>query len=272
MDKNVVYCGTRNLYPVMVTAAKSLLTHSQIDRVYFVIEDDEFPMPLPECISTVNVANQQWFPTTGANYVSSWTYMAYVRLALGKILPDVHKILYLDTDTIVMKDLSAVFDTDITGKHFGMIREDIGDIPLEMCKGMSIVNHVMLPFQTDGPRPEYCIRPYYNSGVMLMNLDHLRETGMDDALIHELNTVSYKYPDQDAINLLCKGNITEIPAEYNVIMSLQPDFPQDKIVIRHFAAEKPLWRSSLWQKYRRMTWTEVLEKQKALKGEFTDET
>lgn len=51
--KAAVYCGTRNLYRQMITAAKSLLIHSDVDKIYFLIEDDDFPYSLPpeiECL------------------------------------------------------------------------------------------------------------------------------------------------------------------------------------------------------------------------------
>ena len=42
-----VYCGTRNLYKNMITAAKSLLIHSNVEKIYFLIEDDIFPYEIP---------------------------------------------------------------------------------------------------------------------------------------------------------------------------------------------------------------------------------
>lgn len=34
------YSGTRNIYDKMLTAAKSLLMHSNVEKIYFLIEDD----------------------------------------------------------------------------------------------------------------------------------------------------------------------------------------------------------------------------------------
>lgn len=264
MDKTVVYCGTQNHYPFMEVAAKSLLYHTPVDRVYFLIEDDIYPWMLPDMISTINVSDQQWFRPDGANYKSDWTYMAYVRIALTKILPDCHAALYMDTDTLVLHDISPLLDANLDGYCFGMIAEDIGDVPIEMCKAFSVAGTQLAIFQSDSPRPEYCIRPYYNSGVMMMNLDEMRRTGMDDILIDEINNVYHKYPDQDAINLMCRDKILPVPLEYNVIPSLCPDFPQEQIRIKHFAADKPLWKSSLWQQYRRIPWKTVMERQAML--------
>lgn len=266
MDKIVAYCGTRNLYPVMETAAKSLLYNTYIDNVYFFIEDDVFPTALPGVISTVNVSDQQWFDRNGPNYNTSWTYMAYTRLVITKILPDCHRILYLDTDTIVMQDISPVFEANLNGKLFGMVREDLHELQLEICNAFVDHGNALTHFQSDSARPAYCTHPYYNSGVMLMNLDELRVTGMDDAIIHEINTVSYPYPDQDAINLLCKNRIFPLPTEYNVISAISPDFPLDQIRIKHYASDKPLWKSSLWQRYKRMSWESIMERQAKLIG------
>ena len=269
MDKIAVYCGTRNLYPVMTVAAKSLLYNTPVDRVFFFIEDDGFPDDIPDIITTVNVSAQTFFPPSGANYSSSWTYMAYIRLALTKILPEIHQALYLDTDTLVLKDISPLLSADLVDCFFGMVAEDIGDVPLEICKSFVHFNRTIIPFQSDSPRPSYPVRPYFNSGVMLMNLDLLRSSGMDDALIHELNTVSYPYPDQDAINILCNGRIAPFPTEYNVIASLIPDFPQDAVRIKHFASDKPLWKSSLWQSFKRLPWDAVMTRHNTLKGVCT---
>ena len=42
MMRAAVYSGSRNLYPHMVTAAKSLVANSSVEKIYFLIEDDKF--------------------------------------------------------------------------------------------------------------------------------------------------------------------------------------------------------------------------------------
>lgn len=259
MDKIVVYTGTRNVYPHMEVAAKSLLCHTKVDRVFFLIEDDEYPGNLPDCITTMNVSGQQWFDPSGPNYKSTWTYMAFLRLAFGKLFPQYHQVLYLDTDTLVLNDISPLLSTPLPSPYcFAMVQEDVGDVPLEMIHAMQASTDFVASFQSDNPRPAFCIRPYYNSGVMLMNLDKLRQSGMDDRMIQEINTTKYPYPDQDIINLFCHDRIKPLQTEYNVIPALFPDFPPGQIRIKHFASDKPLWKSSLWQSYRRMSWQQVI--------------
>lgn len=266
MDKIVVYTGTRNVYKAMETAAKSLLASTPVDHVYFMIEDDVYPDALPDIITTMHLPEQNWFDSSGPNYHSSWTYMAFLRLAFAKVFPQYDQVLYLDSDTIVLRDITSMLELSLGQNLFGMVQEDINEIPLEIMHSFAVVPDGLVKFQSDEPRPEFCIRPYYNSGVMLMNLHQLRVTGKDDSLIRHLNTTLHQYPDQDTINLLCHDMILSLPPEYNVIPALFPDFPQHKIRIRHFASDKPLWKSSLWQSFRRMSWDDVIARQISLKG------
>ena len=103
--RTAVYTGTRNLYPYMISAAKSLLIHSNVEQIYFLIEDDVFPYDLPPKTHTINVSNQQYFKKDGPNFKSEFTYMALIRVALTKILQE-DIVLSLDVDTIVNENIS----------------------------------------------------------------------------------------------------------------------------------------------------------------------
>ena len=56
--RTAVYAGTRNVYDRMLAPAKSLLMHSNVDKIYFLIEDNNFPDELPKEIECINVSNQ----------------------------------------------------------------------------------------------------------------------------------------------------------------------------------------------------------------------
>ncbi len=265
-ERIVVYTGTRNVYTNIEVAAKSLLCNTPVDRVFFCIEDDTFPSQLLDIVTVKNIPANDWFDPGGPNYRSSWTYMAFLRLAFPKVFDEYDQVLYLDSDTLVLQDISDILGMNLGRYYFAMAQEDIGDIPLEILHSFADTPNGLLKCQSDNPRPDFCVRPYYNSGVLLMNLRELRRTGKDDELMQEINTVRHQYPDQDTINLLCHGRILPLPAECNVIPALFPDFPQEHIRIKHFASDKPLWKSSLWQYYKRMPWDKVMENQNKLKG------
>jgi lipopolysaccharide biosynthesis glycosyltransferase len=240
----------------MTVAVKSLLCHTHMDKVYLFTEDDVFPADLPDCIVNVNVSHQQWIrPDSG----STWTYMANMRFCLGKLIPGADIVLYLDTDTLVLQDISTLWDVNLSGKLFGMVREDVGDITLEFLRGSFVASgdRTIAPLHSDDARPPYPVRPYYNSGVMLINVAELVRTGADDMLIDTVNNPdgTSLYPDQDAINLLCAEQIVPLSDRFNVIHALRPDFSLQDIAIKHYASDKPLWKSSVWQSYKHMPWT-----------------
>lgn len=185
-----VYHGTRNVYAEMYTAMKSLVMHSNVEKIYLLIEDDEFPFELPECAETINVSDQQYILPDSPNYECHWTWMVMLRAAFPKIFPQHDVILSLDIDTIVTKNIDDIWDTDLTDAYYAGVRETSSSDLHRMT--------------------------YTNMGVCLMNLKKLREDGMDSRILTELNTVFYPYTEQDVFNALCQGHIAILPCEYNV--------------------------------------------------------
>ena len=225
--KAAVYCGTRNVYWTMTPAAKSLLKHSDVERIYFLIEDDSFPEPLPEIFTCINVSRQRWIRADGPNAGRRWTWMSLVRAALPKLLPELDTVLNLDNDTIVVSDISDLWDLNLGKNFFAGVREP----------GKSIEHD------------------YINYGVTLHNLKLLRETGMCDSLILALNTKRYDCPMQDSLYELCGGRVLLLDGAYNVTDYTERSTEVPRIV--HYAAV-PCWeRRALVETYRKMSWSEV---------------
>ena len=219
MDKVAVYAGTRNLYEQMYVCLKSLLANTIIDRVYLLIEDDEFPYHVPDNVMIANVSEQQFFLPGSPNYSSPWSYMAMLRCVLSFILKDEERVLWLDCDTIVNDDISDLFEINMDGYFYAGVME---------------------------PQKSKDIFRYINSGVMLCNLELLRETQKEVELAYFLNTYRFVWADQEVINLLCQGHIRTIDSEYNQnAFTLQCVRPK----IIHYAAVKDFKNDWAYQKY-----------------------
>lgn len=185
--KAAVYTATRNLYEHMLPAIKSLICNSDVERIYLIIEDDAFPYELPDICEVINMSGQTFFRTDGPNMNSRYTYMAMIRAALPVILPDLDRVLSLDVDTIVDRDISDLWDLPIDDCYFSAAHE-----------WHETTNKFI----------------YTNVGVCLFNLKKLRDGKMDE-IIHILNTRQYEWMEQDVMNMLCQGYIYDMPAEYN---------------------------------------------------------
>ena len=233
--KAAVYAGTRNLYPHMVTAAKSILKNSAVDRVYFLIEDDVFLYELPEEIECINVGGQKIFNLYGPNAQSNWTYMVLMRAALSKIFPEIDRILSLDVDTLVVGDISELWDMDL------------GDCLLAMAQE----KHA--GYRPYGPT-------YYNAGVMVQDLAGLRETGMEDILINAINHERFRYNEQDAINKYCASMIKDLDPKYNdchICGLTENPAIVHFIANRNWATDPNMPRSELLIKYRALSWDDI---------------
>ena len=212
--KIVVYAGNRRYYHNLVCAAKSLLEHSPVDRIYFLTEDDTFPEPLPDIIQCINVSNQNVFHVPGPNISGYYSYMTTLRAGLTKILPDVDRILWLDPDTIVTDDISPIWNYDISSYCFAAVQETRNNTHTK--------------------------KPYYNAGTMLMNLDFMRKTGIDQQIINTINTTHYTHLEQDVLNFTCDGQILDLPPVYNASFVSDPcKFPRIKHYLDRAKADLP---------------------------------
>ena len=220
--RTVVYGGTRNVYGDMVTACKSLLFHRGADRVFFLIEDDAFPEPLPDCVQCINVAQQTFFKPDNPNCKKRWTYMTLMRCVLPFLPQFSGRVLWLDIDTIVCGDLQGLWT--------------LPDAPIYMA-------------QEVGRRYEY-----FNAGVLLMDCEMFRDDARQAVLA--LNSRTFDFPDQDVINQIMRGRILTLPPEFNVSNWTVKGSAEPRIL--HYAANRNWQADERWQRFEHMEWGEIL--------------
>lgn len=189
----------------MIPAVNSLVENSDVEKIYLFIEDDVFPYAMPEICEFRNIRNQTVFRKTGPNYSSKWTYMSMMRVALPFLLPDQDRILYLDIDTIVVKDVSVLWNIELDDCYFAAARE---------------------PAKS---RSDFI---YINAGVMMLNLEKMRD-GLAEQMIDLLNKHFYPCKEQDLFSELCQGKFKLLRGDYNVCDFT--DMPRMSRII-HFAA------------------------------------
>lgn len=156
--------------------------------------------------------------------------ISLARILLGDLLPkDVEKVLYLDGDILVLRDIKELYDTPFDGKVAVMARDNA------------------LPYYSFYTF-EY---PYFNSGVILMDLNVWRKQQISKNLLAYLNdnmdlfipkessSDYYNYPDQDLINYCLKGKIKEISDMWNYAHMLGEY--HEAIGIVHFLSQYKPW-------------------------------
>jgi lipopolysaccharide biosynthesis glycosyltransferase len=137
-----------------------------------------------------------------ANKKSSYTPYAVLRL-LADLIPEIpDRILYLDTDTLVAKDISSFFHMDMEDYEFAASKDMMG---------------------------RFFINPrYQNSGVLLMNMALIRKTGLLEQCRYFVNKRLSLLPDQDALNKYVRKK-KFLSMDYN-----RQGRPNKDTIIKHF--------------------------------------
>ena len=181
--------------------------------------------------------------------IAPLTVAAYYRILLPTVLPSLSKILYLDCDILVLKDISPLFDIDMT--HYAVAAvEDILKLEEEHRLQLNLS-------YADG---------YFNSGVMMVNLDYWREHDGEYRLLEfSKRKRQVFFHDQDALNHVFRKQWFQLSPQWNRLYpAIYPtmrfhsicdadDFDNPKIV--HFWGYIKPWYNINWlfgNKYRRL--------------------
>jgi lipopolysaccharide biosynthesis glycosyltransferase len=141
----------------------------------------------------------------GATLGPGRSHMAYCRVLLPRLL-DVPGLIYLDSDVLVFRDLSELFDLALPADKLLAAARDsetqtLGEDSRTLVSAMKL--------SPDGR--------YFSSGVMLLNLEQLRRHNFTEHSIEFLKSWrgQYRFWDQSAINFLLHGRIAELPEHWN---------------------------------------------------------
>lgn len=123
---------------------------------------------------------------------------AMIKFIIPNIFSDLDRILYIDADLIVRKDLLDLYMTSMDDEY--------------LCA----VVDMWAPI-TDREFVKKC-QHYFNSGMMLMNLAKMRKDNVPQELIEaKLRSTNFDLMDQDVFNEVCDGHIQTMDIKYNFL-------------------------------------------------------
>ena len=227
----IAMCCTRNWYIHLATELYAIFKHNKVKKVYLFIEDNEIPYLKDNRVEFINVNNLPDYITKDSpNYNTKYSKISYLRCYFSKVLNE-DKILYLDSDTLVVDSIEDLWNTTFDD-----------DVLVGIHEPGSWSNHLQTYDMDD---------TYINSGVLLMNLKAIREEKLDDSMIYLLNNNFYYFPDQDVINLVCRNRIKYVSNIYN---SSETTGMVDNAKIIHYIRGRKGWikespRSEKWFNY-----------------------
>ncbi len=188
------------------------------------------------------------------------------KIYLSEILSNLDKVIYMDGDTLVLKDLRDLYNLNVENVYAAVAKDGIYyRFPKEMQE-MGLDKRGF----------------YFNSGVMLHNLKKQREDKIVDKLVEYIKTHKDFYGDQDVLNVVMDDKLKLMSYRYNCISTFfeaddlaflskyyNEELPSNttdiykKSSIIHYAGDKP-WQSDYRPLYLKELWFEYLNKTEAL--------
>lgn len=212
---NIVFSSDDNYAQhTAVAMASILLNTSNSAKIRFFIIDDGITddkkskikgtaESLQSTVEFITVKNKQLMQGFVSGEISR---ACYFRIDIPNILPaEVTKVIYLDCDLLLYDDIQILWNTDI------------GDYPLAAVCDYGIMASkrlrrqkakcIGLPYKAD----------YFNSGVLIMNLDAWRKADYSGKVIEIVQKNKFPNHDQDALNKVFMNNWYVLPLRWNVI-------------------------------------------------------
>lgn len=158
-------------------------------------------------------------------YINSPPVATYNRFLIPQLKPELKKVLYLDSDIVVLGDIKQLFDIDLEGYALGAVPTVWPNLLIK--KELSISDE----------------HKYFGAGVML--IDNQKWGQMNITKLAFETEKKYRdkllMADQDVANIMFDNNYKILPHRFNYDMHTAFNFNNDDVVIRHFSGVKP-WK------------------------------
>lgn len=160
------------------------------------------------------------------DYYSKTTYY---RLFIADMFPQYDKAIYIDSDTVVLGDISELYDTDLKDNYVGAVTE-----------------RVMTDVDVYGRYVEQVLGidryAYFNAGLLLLNCKQFRKNDLLKKFGDLLSVYNFVVTqDEDYLNLMCKDRVLHLDRKWNTEILPQFEIDPAKVAIFHYIMVSKPW-------------------------------
>jgi lipopolysaccharide biosynthesis glycosyltransferase len=244
LDPITIVVATDNFYAVLLSVLlKSIeVNHICEEHIHVYIIDDGISSKNVALIKeTVSPAmfTLHWHKSADVvpktvilpNDGTAFPLAAYLRLFGPYIVPeDSNKIIYLDVDTVLLKDVSTLWQVDLGNNLFAAV--------VDLCKTVGSTWGGIPNYRELGINPD---SKYFNSGVMVINPQLWRNFDVPNKVISAINNnmEHVNFADQYGLNVVLVGKWIELDFRWNSFSVLDYEDP----FLIHFLDIKPVFKS-----------------------------
>ena len=275
----IVMTTDENFVPYVAVTIQSIVKNSSSKNNYdiVVLHDGIYEISKKRLLEVIQAKNnfiiryidirpyiENYTLKSRLRHISKATFYRYV---IPDVMPQYKKAVYLDTDTVVLKDIASLYNQNIEGFYFGACHDVIIMQNIELGKNKldyfeNIVN-IKNPY-------DY----YFQAGVLLFNIELMRQDNIVKSMLETAQEGIYIYSGQDPMNKVCwkktkfisyewnftnfiveEGSIQKIPNKYYEMYIQTSSSP----AIIHYASHIKPWntpnsyKASEWWKYAKET-------------------
>ncbi len=130
----------------------------------------------------------------------------WYRIFLPELLPDLERLIYLDADLIARRPLSELWSTDLDDNHVAAVTNVFQRHEMIRAADLGLPG----------------LDAYFNSGVMLMDLERLRQDDLASAVLTyaRANHDRLAWPEQDALNVVIGSSRVPLHPRWNCMNSV----------------------------------------------------
>ncbi|MBE5744712.1 MAG: glycosyltransferase family 8 protein [Clostridiales bacterium] len=166
-----------------------------------------------------------------------YTSAIYFRLFIPQLFPKYDKAVYLDCDTVLLTDIAKLYDIPLGGNYIGAVADPI----VSATPAFAAYTKYALGIEA---------RKYFNSGVIVMQLEKLRNINFCHLFMRVLRSYDFVVaPDQDCLNLICKDKVHYFGKEWNAMPLSNVKFGAPKLIHYNLSMKPWHYDGVLYERY-----------------------
>lgn len=203
----------------------------------------------------VHAASVNFPKSANAYYSRAINYRLFL---FDRMFEKYSRMLYLDSDTIVLDDISRLFDTELGENEIAGVRAEDFRLLSETRRAVYLDGY---PYNVDNYRKDglgmMAPENYINSGVLVLDLEKARKRITMEGIYERLFEHEYMYSDQDVLNILFdgKGKLLDCRWNYQTCIEenlrsgnpyneqLYADLKRETPGIVHYVGQRKPWNS-----------------------------
>ena len=263
----IFFASDNNYAPYLVVALKSLLANASKEYFYKIhvltsnMSDDNKLVLLRELtfnssIEFINLSKETEAIKDKFHLRDYYSIDTYYRFFIADLFPEYDKVIYLDSDIIVLGDISDLYFYNISNYLLGVVQEQV------MAHNECFSDYVEKALGVK-------CKNYFNAGILLMNSKLFRLYNIQSKFFKLMSRFKFRVTqDEDYLNVICKDKVKYLDLGWNKMPFEETGFDDVDLKIIHYTLgwkpwhyENVRYEEYFWQYASQTEYYELLQNQ-----------